>query len=217
MKKPILASRRFFLAMVLAAFGPALFSGAARAAEAVSMTFQSQDGYYQIQSSFDVNADPSVVWAVLTDYDHIPNFINSMKESKVVKRDASGLYLRQRAEGGFLFFTQSARLLLYVQEKPDQNITFQDMNGKDFNIYCGDWSLSSDKTGQMKVTYRLLAEPNFSAPFAGDVMHGSSMDLMYAIRREILKRQSVKDRQIPIQVTQSTPQTVPTPLPSSSN
>jgi hypothetical protein len=196
MKKPIVAFHRFFLAMVSAAFGSALFPGAARAAEAVSMAFQAKDGYYQIQSSFDVDADPSVVWNVLTDYDHITNFIDSMKESKVVERDGSGLYLSQRAEGGFLFFTQSARLLLYVQENPGQTITFQDMSGKDFNIYWGDWSLSPDGAGLIKVTYRLLAEPNFSAPFAGDIMRGSSLDLMNAIRREILKRQAGELRQV---------------------
>ncbi len=203
----------------LAAACAALLSGAGWAAEPVSMTFQSKDGYYRVNSSFDVAADPSVVWDVLTDFEHIPNFISSMKESKVVKRDGLGIYLSQRAEGGFLFFTQSARLLLFVRETPGQSITFQDMDRKDFDLYWGDWSIvsSGDEKKRVEVAYRLFVHPNFSAPLAGDIMHGSSMDMMNSVRREILRRQALKDKQIPIQVTQSTPETAPTPLPSSSN
>ena len=189
MKKPARMIPGLFLALALAAAFPDPSRAGEPGAGPVSMAFRDWDGYYQVEGSFFVKADAALVWQVLTDYDHIPRFVSSMKESRVLSRDNGNLVLEQQAEGGFLFFTQRARLTLLVTETPESSITFQNTDFRDFDVYWGDWNLEPRADG-VEVGYRVWVHPNFSAPLAGDILHGSSKDLMEAVRREILNRQA---------------------------
>ena len=69
------------LLRVFAGIACALFSfGAGLAADDVSLTFQNQDGTYRLEGVFPVRADSATAWKVLTDYEHIPLFVGSMKK-----------------------------------------------------------------------------------------------------------------------------------------
>ena len=97
-------------------------------------------------------------------------------------------------EGGFLIFTKRVSVLLNVHEIPEQSISFEDVRHKDFKVYQGAWKLQSSPQGELEVVYSLEAKQNFSAPLAGDFMKGSIKDLLSAVRKEIVKRQTQKAR-----------------------
>ena len=181
-----------FWAATLAAYA-ALSCGVGLAAEPVSLVFNEQNGHYSVEGCFIVEADPATAWKVLTDYDHIPDFVHDMKLSRIEGRWGNDLVLRQEAEGGFLFFTQKVHILLSVHEQPGHSIVFQDLSHKDFGFYQGSWGIQAQGSSVM-VTYHLEALQSFSAPafLASDAVHGGAQNLLSAVRQRIEREQEKK-------------------------
>ena len=94
-----------------------LSCGVGLAADPVSLDFQEKSGTYDIRGAFNVDAEPGVVWEVLTDYHHIPKFVGNLKKS-FIDEDLGPYHFRleQEFEGGFLFFTKKVRVVLDVHE-----------------------------------------------------------------------------------------------------
>ncbi|HJT24800.1 MAG TPA: SRPBCC family protein, partial [bacterium] len=161
-------------------------------ADPVSMLISAKNNDYQLDGSFNVDAEPSVIWDVLTAYEQIPHFVGSLKKSHV--EEDLGVYhflLDQEFEGGFLFFTKRIDVLLDIHETWQQRIDFADTVHKDFKLYQGCWELNPAGKEE-KITYTLEAQPNFDAPFLGDFMNGGAKDLLESVRKEILRRQAAK-------------------------
>lgn len=201
--------RRFLLGAAIVATYAALSCGVGFAAEPLSMTIHEKEGTYDIQGTFQVQAETSVIWDVLTAYEQIPHFVGTLKKSHVT--EDLGVYhflLQQEFEDGFLFFTKRVRVLLDVHEVWYQRIQFDDIDKKDFQVYEGSWELGPTTDGSQQITYALLVKPNFSAPFQGDFIHGGAQNLLDSVRREILRRQDLKRKD----ASSSTP-ALPTPGP----
>jgi hypothetical protein len=185
--------RKVFLYLLLLLAGIGLTGDAGFAADVVSLNFQNKDGEYDVAGSFQVLADCSVVWDVLTDYDHLPKFVGSLKRSHIEEYlGRSHFLLEQEFEGGFLFVTKRVRVRLDVRETRCELIRFEDVGHLDFEFYKGSWKLHSDSNGELTVSYSLKAQQNFDEPFAGDYMKGGIKDLLDSVRREILRRQALK-------------------------
>jgi carbon monoxide dehydrogenase subunit G len=145
-----------------------------------------------VNGSFDVTADGSTAWAVLTDYDQMRHFITGLKRSHLEEYSGRGRFLvEQEFDGGFLFVTKRVRVSLAVCETRCQSILFEDVGHKDFEFYKGSWELRSEPNGQLKVTYALKAQQNFDEPFAGNYMRGGIQNLLDSVQREILRRQAL--------------------------
>ena len=190
--------RTLLLRAAMVAACAALSCGVGTAADDVSLAFHEKDGRYDIDGFFFVTADAKTAWNVLSDYDHIPRFVHDMKLSRVQVREGNDILLRQEAEGGFLFFTQRIRLFLHVQETPDKTILFRDIAHKDFKSYEGSWTIEAlPATRDLKVSYKLIADSNFSAPafLASDAVKGGAKALLVSVRREILSRQAKVETQ----------------------
>jgi len=208
--------RQLLLRAAMAVAGAALSCGAGYSAEDVSLDFHEKDGHVQVEGSFLVEADQKTAWNVLTDYDHIPQFVRNMKVSHIQIREGNDVLLHQIGEGGFLFFTQKIRLFLHIQETPERIITFKDMAHKEFKTYEGAWTIDRESGGPtLKITYQLDAVLNFSAPafLADDAMGGGAKDLLKSVRQQILLRQARANILYPssltmTQASQTTPDAV---------
>lgn len=162
----------------------------------VYFTFVSEDGRYNFDGSFTVKADPEVVWDVLTDYNHVSNFVANM-HSHIKKTDGNDLIVEQDAGGGFLFIQEHIKALLAIHEEPLQSVSFNDVSHKAFELYSGVWHLQPSLTpGEIKVTYELQATRNVKTPnfLTSDLFSGSLGDLLSETQREIDKRQGRKDK-----------------------
>ncbi len=205
--------RRLILRAAMVTAGAALSCGAGFAADDVSLDFHEKDGHVNVAGSFLVEADPQVAWDVLSDYDHIPEFVGNMKISHIQIREGNDVLVHQVAEGGFLFFTQKIRLFLHIIETPNRTIDFKDMAHKDFKTYNGSWQIDPQAGGkELKITYQLEAELNFSAPafLADDAMGGGAKDLLKSVRQQILLRQARANILHPSSLTMTqAPQTTP--------
>jgi len=172
-------------------------AGFAADLEPITMSFYDQWGHFKVEGSFFVDADPEIAWHVLTDYDQIPQFVHSMKVSKIQSQQGNDLVLQQEGEGGFLFFTQRVHLLLNVHEKPLESIVFEDTSHKDFSFYQGTWHIGKASSGHgLEVIYTLDAEQHIDAPafLVSDSIQGSVKDLLEAVRREMTQQQLAFDQ-----------------------
>ena len=144
-----------------------------------------------VAGSFRVAVSSTVAWQVLTDYDHIHEFVSSMKESHVERRDADSLLVRQDAISSFFIFHHRVQVLLDVRETPESRITFRDVLGKDFRDYQGEWRITSDSTGT-RVNYELQAEPHMAMPksVCRGMLRDVARDLLSQVRVEMLRRAS---------------------------
>jgi hypothetical protein len=162
----------------------------------IFFSFISDDGRYNFEGGFSVEADADVVWSVLTDYNHVSSFVSNM-HSRVKKDDGNDLLVEQDAGGGFLIIQEHIKALLAIHEEPFQSISFNDVSHKNFELYSGVWDLQPDTiAGQIKVTYELQATRDKSTPnfLTADLFSNSLGDLLSETQREIYKRQLRKEK-----------------------
>lgn len=121
------------------------------------------DGLYHVAGFFDIQASKTSVWAVLTDYSHIADFVPSVKKSEVLKREKTKIFFHQIFQGKFLFFSKRAEVILEVHERPWETIRFGDVLKRDFETYVGLWRLE-EKKDALRVFYGLEVRPKFAVP-----------------------------------------------------
>src|SRR5262245_55829591 len=93
-----LVGARVFLTLTLA-----LATSPARAHEP-NVAIDDTAACCMVHGDFLAPVSASVAWDVLTDYDHIPKFVSSMRASHVERSEDGGLLVRQDAVGGVLLF-----------------------------------------------------------------------------------------------------------------
>lgn len=184
-------SDRFLAATRRAAFLLALIgaSSASFAGTEVSLT-RRPDKSYEVSGIFSVDASTSVVWAVLTDYAHIPAFVSSMRSSRVRQvRDDGSLLVEQKAAGGLFFLSKVVHILLEVRRSPER-LQFSDVSFEDFRVYAGDWAARRTSSG-VDVSYHLRVQPRFFAPpfLVSRATKSGAGELLDQVRAEIVRRE----------------------------
>jgi hypothetical protein len=163
----------------------------------VSVSIKSQGhGDCILEGEFQTETPRTTAWAVLTDYDHLPAFVPSMKLSRVQQRNGDSIYLEQKSVVGSFPFTKTIYVLLNVHETPLHLITFEDTSRRSFALYVGSWDLKDTKDGLL-VKYRLEARGLFLAPQF--LMKELSRNLVRNLLREVqteMERRSTGDPRI---------------------
>jgi len=147
-------------------------------------------GVYQVTAGFAVSEPPHIVMSVLTDYEHIPQFVPDMEVSKVIERTADGAVVEQQAVSRFMLFSKRIHLELVISEG-DGTIRFHDRSGKSFSAYEGGWTISQHD-GQTVVAYQLTAKPMFEVPsfVLKRLLKRDSSELIERLQVEISQRAS---------------------------
>jgi hypothetical protein len=156
----------------------------------VSATLAQTGDTYNIAAEFTAPVCTQTAWNVLTDYDHMSNFIASI-HGHIKSETGDDLLVHQVASGGFLIFTVSVEALLKIHEDPMDEILFKDISWKDFKSYSGIWTLEEVPQG-VRVTYQLEAERNKHTPgfVNGEVLRSSTGNLLKQVRTEMERRQA---------------------------
>lgn len=177
-----LRARTGWAALLLLA--PALANG-----DGAGVTLEATSAGCRVRGGFHAPVADSLAWSVLTDYDHIGDFVRSIVSSRVERRGDRQVLLRQEAIGRVFLLRRRVQVLLEVQEEPGRRIAFHDVLGKDFRDYAGAWSLVRDSTG-MRVDYELEAEPRgrLAHAFCRGALRRTAQDLLEQVRAEMLRR-----------------------------
>jgi uncharacterized protein YndB with AHSA1/START domain len=175
---------------ILCAF---LCCSATARADDVAVTVDYRDDVYEVHGRFSTRASVDSVWRLLTDYERIPGFVKSMKESTVQRRDGPRVRVRQVASLGAFPMKKTAWLTLEVLEERPHRIAFRDTLGRDFRTYSGLWELRRDST-QTLVLYTLEATPKTAAPhwIGRGMMSHAARDLLQQVRAEAERRTGAK-------------------------
>lgn len=149
-----------------------------------------------IAGSFTTSASPSIAWRVLTDYDSIARFVTSMRSSHVVGRSDDTLFVDQQAVGRLFLFSHRLHTSLRIEEEPETRIRFEDLLGRDFRSYRGEWRIEPASGAGTTVIYRLEADPSFPIPdfVARGLFKSTAHDLLSQVRDEIERRAALAVR-----------------------
>ena len=177
---------------LMAALGLALALAAAASpalSSDVAVTVQHREEIYEVRGRFITNARIEIVWDVLTDYERIPGFVQSLKRSEIAERDGSRVTLRQVASVGVFPLRKTARVTLEVEEQKPNRIQFRDLLFEDFRYYSGSWELMADSSRTI-VAYALDARPHAAVPhlIGRSMMSHGAIDLLSQVRAEMERR-----------------------------
>ena len=161
----------------------------------VALVVREAHGVYDVHGEFTAAVPQQVAWDVLSDYEHIGEFVHSVRSSRLVTSPGGHRVLRQQASAGFFPFRRTIRVELALAEDPGRRITFRDVLGRDFRHYAGAWTLRHGPAGT-EVAYELAAEPRTSAPalLGRGVMAHGARDLLTQVRAEMLRRAALPGR-----------------------
>jgi hypothetical protein len=160
--------------------------------ELVNSDFVTQGGRYRFTGDFSVNADPAVIWDVLTDYGHIQDFVADF-QGKILSRDVNQVLVQQSIGEGFLFFRFDVHALAEIHEQPYESIFSEDISHKDFDCFQEVWSLQPGPPGEgTKVICMMDIARNKHTPWfiTPDILRSGLPNYLKQYRYEIERREN---------------------------
>lgn len=112
-----------------------LLSPAGADAQTIEVVVKKTGQLVTVDVSTRVSADPQYAWSVLTDFDHMAEFLSAIKSSSVVSRNGTSLEVAQSGEAkrGFLRFSFST--LRAVELLPEHEIRSRLIQGDSFKSF----------------------------------------------------------------------------------
>ena len=148
------------LVLLLAGRPGAVF---AAPAQQVDVTAANRGDLITVTASAELQADSRTVWAVISDYDHLTEFIPYMRSSKVVERDGDRLQVDMAGEVVFLIFRQSVDARLEVVETPQRRIVARAVSGN-LRSMEGRYVVEPLPSGLVRLSYAGSLTPGFPVP-----------------------------------------------------
>ncbi|HEU4376335.1 MAG TPA: SRPBCC family protein [Telluria sp.] len=119
---------------------------------------------YEVSARGEVAAAPADVWRILTDYDHMAEFVPDLHSARVISRSGDNAVVEQLGVAHFLFFRRQIRLVVQVREQPISQIDISLVDG-DMKVYNCTWRLVPlPDTGGTRVIYSGALAPKFYVP-----------------------------------------------------
>jgi ribosome-associated toxin RatA of RatAB toxin-antitoxin module len=156
------ATRARFCAALCFTLAAAPVPVRAAAAEAIETHIDRQGEYITVNASALMQVDAQIAWDVLSDYDHLAQFIPDMKSSRVVSRDGDRVRVEQKGDFGFFFYRQPVEVMLEVVEEPRRRIDARRISGNIRDLETR-YELEASDAG-VKLDYVGRFIPDFPVP-----------------------------------------------------
>lgn len=131
-------------------------------AQQLDIAIERQGEYITVSASARMQVDARIAWEVLSDYDHLAQFIPDMKSSRVVSRNGDRVLVEQRGEIGFFFYRQPVDVTLEVLEQPQRWIVARRIGGNVRDLETRYELQTSDAGVRLDYAGRFI--PEFSLP-----------------------------------------------------
>ena len=149
-----------------------------------------KEARYYIHASYELKENCDKVWDVLTDYEHLDQFIPNLKISHIISgRNAEGITrVEQRLRETFLIFHKHLHTILEVKEIDGCRIEFNAVDG-DIPYYNGSWEIQTTPAGCI-LHYQSESEPDTKLPriFLNAVVRKSVRKNLTAVIEEVRRR-----------------------------
>jgi ribosome-associated toxin RatA of RatAB toxin-antitoxin module len=94
----------------------------------------------QIAAKIRISYPIDKIWQILTDYDHLADFIPNLAKSQRIVHPEGGIRVEQIGTQSLLKFRFCARVVLDMIEQCPYQLDFRMVEG-DFKEFCGSWKL----------------------------------------------------------------------------
>jgi carbon monoxide dehydrogenase subunit G len=182
---------RWALPALLCTCGPA-------SAQELSIETSGQGGAITVTASADMHVQLGTAWSVISDYDHLADFVPDMHSSRVVQRNGDQLVVEQTGAFGFLFFQQPIEVRLAVIESPWQRIVAHAVGGN-LREMDGRYTLQALPSGEVRLSYTGRMVPEFSLPpVVGKLIVRNELTRQFnAVVKEIVRREALARAALP--------------------
>ncbi len=116
----------------------------------------------QIEASVPVQADRATLWATLTDYNRLAEFVPNLVVSRVVSAPGQPKRVEQRGNAGMLSFLLPDHVVLAMEELPPGLIRFRAVSGSVLAM-SGEWRVEGE-TRPVRLSYRARIMPRVPPP-----------------------------------------------------
>jgi carbon monoxide dehydrogenase subunit G len=116
-----------------------------------------------VQATAEVDADRTLAWSTLSDYDRLSEFIPGMASSRTVSRDGDEAVVEQKGSAGFGPFRQKFTVVLGVRETKYESIAATGRGG-DFMRFDARYELVPLDGGRTRIVYRATLVPAMPVP-----------------------------------------------------
>jgi hypothetical protein len=142
-----------------------------------------------IEASADFEGTLAQAWKVLTDYDHLAEFIPNMRTSRVIARTKDGITVEQKGEARLLFFSYPIEVRLAIAEFPPGKVVSRAVAGN-FREMSGVYELAA-QDGRVRLRYAGRMMPDFFVPpLIGTWVLRNNVETTFgALVDEIMRRQ----------------------------
>lgn len=181
--------RRRARILLLLLLAHTLGSAPAATVDRISVDTGGRGELITVTASADMQVDARTVWAVISDYDRLAEFIPDMRSSRVIRRDGDQVLVEQTGDFGFLFFRQPVEVRLAVRESPPGRIVAHAVGGN-LQSMEGRYEVESLPGNQVRLSYSGRLVPGFQVPpFVSRIAVRSTMDRQFrALVQEIVRR-----------------------------
>lgn len=99
-------------------------------AASIAVDVQRDGDSYVVHAGATVAADPRVAWDTLTDYEHLPDFVPDIDESRVVSREGNRLVVEHVGAFHLMLISMPVRVRLAVRHEPYERVLARTEPGK---------------------------------------------------------------------------------------
>lgn len=134
--------------------------------------------------------DIETAWSVLTDYDHLADFVPDMTSSRVIGTQDRCVVVEQKGQTRFGMSALPVGVVLRIEEFPCSAVRFQSLAGNIGNM-DGEWRLAPGKDS-VGIRYAMHLEPALSiSPFIEDaVLRRDVQGRLQGVAREMARRKA---------------------------
>jgi ribosome-associated toxin RatA of RatAB toxin-antitoxin module len=116
-----------------------------------------------VHAQSDVDADRTTIWATLSDYDHLAQFIPNMSSSRTISRNGADVVVEQAGTAGLGPIRQKFTVLLAVREELNESITVTAIGG-DFRSFDGRYEIVPLTPHRSRIVYEATMVPSTLMP-----------------------------------------------------
>jgi ribosome-associated toxin RatA of RatAB toxin-antitoxin module len=119
----------------------------------------------QISAKIYIPHPTEQVWQILTDYDHLADFIPNLTRSQRIDHPQGGIRIEQIGAESLLKLKFCARVVLDMVEHFPHRLDFEMVEG-DFKLFRGNWTLHPLAENATELSYHLTVLPHRLMPVA---------------------------------------------------
>jgi hypothetical protein len=165
-------------------------NGGARADDVARIDVKRVGEGYEVSACATTTATAEVTWHVLTDFDHLSDFVPDMHFSRVISAPGEPLRVAQQGIWHALFFQRRIDVVFAIELDPPRAITFHAVDG---NLRPMSGRLRLTERPDCRIEYRARSTPDFwIPPLVGPaLMRGQVRAQLEGVLGEIRRRQQV--------------------------